>query len=80
MSEELLDEYWTEAELARLLEKAPRTVGDRYTKRINNPLPYLKLGNRKLFHKDTTREWLRSLERKPNPQREPRKVRHGGGA
>ena len=65
----ILDEYYEESELAALLKKSKRTVGDRYTKLLRNPLPFLKLGNRKLFHKETTRAWLRSLERKANPGR-----------
>jgi len=71
---EILEEYYDETSLSRDLKKSTRFV-DRATKDLVNPLPYLKLGNRKLFHKATVKEWLRSLERKPNPKREPRRRR-----
>lgn len=64
----VLDQFCDESSLARELKKSRRFVA-RATKDPINPLPFLKLGNRKLFNRNTVDEWLRSLERKPNPRR-----------
>ena len=65
---ELLAEFYTESELAQVLGRHRRTI-ERFTRQSNNPLPYLKLGNQRLFNKETTANWLRSLERIANPPR-----------
>jgi hypothetical protein len=51
------------------VKKHPRTV-DRWTKKPGG-LPYTKLGNSKIIHSPTAREWLFGGMRRPNARRSP---------
>jgi hypothetical protein len=68
----LLAEYDYLSDVARQLRKSERTIV-RYTQQPDG-LPYIKLGNRMLFRRETTRKWLASLERRPNPTRSRRRL------
>jgi hypothetical protein len=61
----LLDGWLVLDDFARKeVKKHPRTV-DRWT-RTPDGLPFAKLGNRKIIHIATAREWLFSRLRRPN--------------
>jgi hypothetical protein len=64
----LFSEFLTRDELAKALDRDPRTI-DRLEKQPNG-LPFIKMGARKLYNIESVRKWLASLERKPNPRRD----------
>jgi hypothetical protein len=49
------------------VKKHPRTV-ERWTKEVGG-LPYSQLGNKKIIHIPTAREWLFGRMHRPNPRR-----------
>ena len=64
----LLDDWVELNDFARdQVEKHPRTV-DRWTTQPNG-LPYAKLGNKKIIHIPTAREWLLGRMHRPNLRR-----------
>lgn len=63
----LLDGWEYLDDFADEVEKHPRTV-ERWTKQADG-LPYAQLGNHKIIHIPTAREWLLSRMRNPNPRR-----------
>jgi Helix-turn-helix domain len=70
----LLGEYLTEDNLARELNRTPRTIKRWRAERTGPAATFI--GNSVFYHKDSVREWLRSQERKLPPQRkheEPRR-------
>jgi hypothetical protein len=69
MSTKFLDEDWAEDRtLAAEVDKHPRTIN----RWMSGPdgLPYVKLGNKRIIHRPTFREWLLGRMKRPNPRRE----------
>lgn len=62
---ELLSEFVSREELAKLLKISPRTV-DRYGT-LPNGLPFLMIGGRKMFRLSSVEKWLAAREKHPNP-------------
>jgi hypothetical protein len=62
MTGTLLDDYISEIELAKQLNIGLRTLREWRTKGVGPPITYL--GRRPYFHKESTRAWLKSRERK----------------
>jgi len=60
-------------QFARKLHKDPRTI-HRWTTQPNG-LPFIKLGNKRLIHVPSAREWIMGRMRPPNPERKPRRKR-----
>jgi hypothetical protein len=60
---ELLADYWSEAELAREINKSLRTVRKWREQKIGPP--YAMLGKTPVYPKLGSRDWLKSLERQP---------------
>jgi hypothetical protein len=67
-SPKFLDDFLDLELFAKEVDRHPRTV-DRWTKEPDG-LPYTNIGNRKLFHIPTAREWLMRRMRRPAPRRE----------
>jgi hypothetical protein len=63
----LLDAYYTRAELAAELHCHPVTIGN--MERQPDGLPSITIAGRKLYHKESVRQWLTKRERHPNPRR-----------
>lgn len=64
----LLDDWRELGDFARdEVERHPRTV-NRWTEEPDG-LPYARLGNRKIIHIPTAREWLLSRMCRPNPRK-----------
>lgn len=64
----LLDDWKYLADFARdEVEKHPRTV-ERWTKEPDG-LPYAQLGNQKIIHIPTARQWLFGRMHRPNTRR-----------
>lgn len=57
----LLADYLDKPELAREFKVTPRTA-DRWSARPDDPLPYIQVGRRRLYHRPTVRDWLRRRE------------------
>jgi hypothetical protein len=69
MSPKFLDEDWAEVEpFAAEVKKHPRTIN----RWMNGPdgLPYVRLGNKRIIHRQIFHEWLLSRMKRPNPRRE----------
>lgn len=60
---ELLADYWSEAELAKEINKSLRTVRKWREQKIGPP--YAMLGKTPIYPKPGSRDWLKSLERQP---------------
>jgi hypothetical protein len=73
----LIDEFQSKAEHAAELGVCSRTL-DIWLGDPVDPIPSWKVGQRRLFKKEATREWLerRQVQRNPEPKRRgrPRKV------
>lgn len=71
---ELLADFVEEDALAEELHRHPRTI----FRWSNQPggLPFIKLGNRRLYHVPSVRQWLMHKMRKPNPRRAARASTH----
>jgi hypothetical protein len=68
-SPKLLDDDWSEAaSLAAEVKRHPRTV-NRWMSEPDG-LPYVRLGNRRIIHRQTFHEWLIGRMKRPNPRRE----------
>lgn len=67
-SPKFLDDFIELEEFAKEVNRHPRSV-DRWTKEADG-LPYTWMGNRKLIHVPTAREWLMRRMRRPAPRRE----------
>jgi hypothetical protein len=52
---------------AKAVNRHPRTV-DRWTKQADG-LPFTWMGNERIIHIPTARDWLMNRMRKPNPRR-----------
>jgi hypothetical protein len=72
MPSNFLEDYVGVAPFAAELKKHPRTI----VRWMNaeNGLPFVQLGNRKLVHLPTAREWLLNKIRRPNPARQRRRM------
>lgn len=66
-TETILSEYLTKAELAAQLKRSIRTV-DRWALTGDGP-PYVRIGKRTLYRKQSVIDWLRSREQSPRPPR-----------
>ncbi|MGY5803385.1 helix-turn-helix domain-containing protein [Rhizobium sp. LEGMi12c] len=62
---DLLAEFVTRDELAKILDISPRTIY-RYSSRPNG-LPFALIGGRVRYRLSSVRKWLESQERQPNP-------------
>jgi hypothetical protein len=60
---ELLADYWSEAELAKEINKSLRTVRKWREQKIGPP--YAMLGKTVIYPKPGTRNWVASLVRQP---------------
>jgi hypothetical protein len=60
---QLLDDYFTEEQLAVEVRKKQRTVQRWRRARVGPPVTFL--GKTPLYHKHSAREWLRSREQRP---------------
>jgi hypothetical protein len=58
----LLDEFYTEDQLAAELNRTPRTLCDWRTKRIGPPVT--RIGNCPYYRKESVRQWLQAREGK----------------
>ena len=67
MSTPLLQDYLTREELAGELRVTPRTI-IRWQDQADG-LPYVEMGGRVLYRRQSILAWLESRERKPNPRR-----------
>jgi hypothetical protein len=67
MSSDILSDYTDVAPFAADVGRHPRSI----LRWMNEPngLPYLKLGNRRLIHVPTARQWLLGRIQQPNPSR-----------
>jgi hypothetical protein len=67
MSINILQDFLDVEPFAEQVDRDPRTV----LRWMNEPdgLPYTKIGNRRLIHAPTAREWLLKRMRQPNPRR-----------
>jgi hypothetical protein len=65
--QELLADFVEEDALADELHRHPRTI-IRWTNQPDG-LPFIKLGNRRLYHLPSVRDWLLHKLRKPNTRR-----------
>jgi hypothetical protein len=67
MSTSLFDDYLDVAPFAAEVSRCQRTV----MRWMNEPdgLPYTKIGNRRLIHLPTAREWILKRMHRPNPRR-----------
>jgi len=63
----LLAEYYTRKQLAAELECHPVTIG--HMEQQPDGLPSITIAGRKLYHKESVRQWLTRRERRPNPRR-----------
>jgi hypothetical protein len=63
----ILADYLTVDELAKNLDRHPRTI-IRWT-RGRNGLPFTSMGKTKLIHIPTWQAWLQNRMRRPNPDR-----------
>lgn len=63
----LLDDYLTRDELATELRVTPRTV-IRWQNMVDG-LPYVEIGGRVLYRRQSIIDWLKSRERTPNRRR-----------
>lgn len=63
MAGELLGDYWSEAELAKEINKSLRTVRKWREQKIGPP--YAMLGKTPIYPKPGSRDWMKSLERQP---------------
>lgn len=69
MSTNFLGKDWTEVEpLAAEVKKHPRTI-NRWMSAPDG-LPYVRLGNKRIIHRQTFHEWLLNRMKRPNPRRE----------
>jgi hypothetical protein len=66
----LLDDYFTEEELCRQLKKGLRTIRQWRKEGVGPPIT--RVGRVVLFHKESTRAWLKSCER-PMPRQDKRR-------
>jgi hypothetical protein len=64
---EFLKDFLDVIAFAADVNKTPRTV-DRWCSQPDG-LPYSWLGNKRVIHVPTAREWLLSRTRQPNPRR-----------
>jgi excisionase family DNA binding protein len=71
-----IDEFQSKNEHADELGVNPRTI-DNWLDLPEDPIPSWKVGNRRLFKKEATREWLerRKVQRYPEPRRRGRPPR-----
>jgi hypothetical protein len=67
MSSQILEGFLGIAPFAAQVERDPRTVR-RWMDEADG-LPYTKIGNRRLIHIPTAREWMLGRMRRPNPRR-----------
>ena len=67
MSDNILDCFLNLPNLSKQARRHPRTIV-RWTRQPDG-LPYVQLGREKIFHNETTRDWIMSRMRKPNPER-----------
>ena len=67
MSMQVLDDFLDIEPFADQVKRDPRTV----RRWMDEPdgLPFTKMGNRRLIHVPTAREWLLGRMRQPNPRR-----------
>jgi hypothetical protein len=65
--QELLTDFVEDDALAEELDRHPRTI-KRWSDEPDG-LPFVRLGNRRLYHVPTVRDWLMGRLRKPNPRR-----------
>lgn len=63
----LLAEYLTRAEIAAELRVTPRTI-IRWQQQPDG-LPFVKLGDRVLYRRQSVAEWIERHEHQPNPRR-----------
>ncbi len=66
----LLSDYLTRDQLAAELHVAPRTVA-RWQDQPNG-IPYVEMGGRVLYRRQSVMAWIESLERRPNQRRAPK--------
>lgn len=66
----ILENYLTEDELATELNVCTRTLA-RWCQK-NDGLPFVKMGKRRIFKRDTVVGWLDNQEIFPNPSRRAR--------
>jgi hypothetical protein len=84
MSESFFQDCLEHTQFAKkVAQRHPRTI----LRWMNEPngLPFTQLGNRKIIHLPTAREWLLSRMRRPNPERRRRcksvsPLQHGSAA
>ena len=69
MSLKLLDDWLILDDFAAEVKKHPRTV-KRWTQ-LPDGLPFSYLGQTMIFHVPTSRAWIMSRMRHPNPKRRP---------
>jgi excisionase family DNA binding protein len=67
MPADILDGYIDLDPLAAELGRNPRTIM-RWTEQPDG-LPFVRLGRRILFKRESVREWIAAREHKPNPRR-----------
>jgi hypothetical protein len=65
--QELLTDFVEDDALAEELDRHPRTI-KRWPDQPDG-LPFVRLGNRRLYHVPTVRDWPMRRLRKPNPRR-----------
>jgi hypothetical protein len=67
MSVDILEGFLDVTPFAEQVKRDPRTV----LRWMSEPdgLPYTKIGNRRLIHVPTAREWLLNRMHRPNPRR-----------
>jgi hypothetical protein len=63
MAGELLGDYWSEAELAKEINKSLRTIRKWRERRVGPPVTMI--GKTPVYSKPGSRDWLKSLERQP---------------
>jgi hypothetical protein len=68
MSSQILEGFLDIEPFAAQVERDPRTVR-RWMDEVDG-LPYTKIGNRRLIHIETARQWILSRIRRPNPRRQ----------
>lgn len=66
----LLDDYLNRDQLAHELKVNPRTV--MRWQNLPDGLPYLELGGRILYRRQSVMDWIASKERRPNARRRER--------